>query len=244
MKKYDCVVALGCSFVEGDQIRDVGGKNIGFQYRMSKLLSDKLKCDEISLSRCGGSNERIFRKLYEWVESNTKYKKPLVIIGLTDISRTQLYSNLSNEYTDVHINTMFKNNEIGIDNTLLKPWVDVYMKYFYNEDEEDTKLQRNVLFTDSYLKQRDIDYLIFNSLGDNISNISNQINYLSFGYQDTIDSWQHYLHSKHDAEFGKMDSNITCRTKPPYGKYLCGGHPSPEANIHLTESIYKKIQKL
>jgi hypothetical protein len=278
-EKYDCVVVLGCSFMHGDQIMMEGGKFIGHEYRMSKLLADKLKCDEINLSHSGGSNERIFRELYHWVDSNSKYKNPLIIMGLRGLSRTQLYSNVNERYFDLHIfdfpidNRDAYNTQLhtrsekllgkGVDIKLLENWNMVYGKYFWNEKEEVIKLERNIMFIDSYLKQRNIDYLVLNSIQDNLPNIKNKISYLSFDLDDYIndyefpmndingsimkttpkldDCWYHYLRIQHELEYGNFDSGVTRNPKPPYGKYFCNGHPSADANKHLTEMIYEKI---
>ena len=64
--KYDCILAVGCSFVHGSAIEDENGRPANDQYRFSKILSDKLNLPEINLARPGGSNERIFRKVYEF----------------------------------------------------------------------------------------------------------------------------------------------------------------------------------
>ena len=50
MKKYKYLVVNGCSYVQG-----VGCENAK-EDRFSKLLSDKLQCKEINLSKSGGSN--------------------------------------------------------------------------------------------------------------------------------------------------------------------------------------------
>ena len=43
MSKFDCIVALGCSFVAGSNINDSDGNFVGDKYRASKLLSEHFK---------------------------------------------------------------------------------------------------------------------------------------------------------------------------------------------------------
>ena len=52
MKKYKYLVVNGCSYVQG-----VGCENAK-EDRFSKLLSDKLQCKEINLSKSGGSRRQ------------------------------------------------------------------------------------------------------------------------------------------------------------------------------------------
>ena len=85
MKRYDVVVGVGCSFMNGDAILDKDGKAFkeADRIRPGRYLSKLLNCDEVNIAHTGSSNERIMREIYNWVESNTKYKNPLIMIGLS-----------------------------------------------------------------------------------------------------------------------------------------------------------------
>ena len=78
MKKYKYLVVNGCSFVNGgpmladyefdypestrySELTSGERKHFKMTHRFSKLLSDRLGCEEINLAKQGGSNDRIFR---------------------------------------------------------------------------------------------------------------------------------------------------------------------------------------
>jgi hypothetical protein len=93
---YKYLVANGCSFVNGDGYSDGLLKP---PYRFSTLLSKKLKCKDINLAQSGASNDRIIRTTFDWIENNKdKCKDTLLILGLTDVSRIELYLNELNLY--------------------------------------------------------------------------------------------------------------------------------------------------
>ena len=196
MSYYDCIVAIGCSFVHGATIEDENGNWKGADYRFSKVIADKLNIDEVNLGRPGGSNERITRKLVDWVENNTKYKNPFIVIGLSGLSRTQIYSNASERYWDYHILDHFlakpdasleilktRAEKYFGDSSMwqdLKKWTELYVEYFYNEEKAQHKLQKEVLLADGYLKNKGINYILYNSLPDEIDPIKNKINFMGF----------------------------------------------------------------
>ena len=84
---YDVIVGAGCSFMHGDAIENEDGKFCGDKYTASKVLSDYYNCDVDVIANSGYSNQRILRTIYEWVEKNTKYKKPLFLIGTSGLAR-------------------------------------------------------------------------------------------------------------------------------------------------------------
>lgn len=101
MKKFKYLVVNGCSYSAGanmyeDQtnIKEKTEKN-----RFSKLLSNKLNCQEINLSKPGASNGRIFRTTFDWIQNNKeKVDNTLFVIGITGLTRLDLFSNKSKEF--------------------------------------------------------------------------------------------------------------------------------------------------
>lgn len=272
--KYDSVIAVGCSFVHGSAIEDENGRPANGQYRFSKVLSDRLNVPEINLARAGGSNERIFRKIYQYFESDKTPRKsdnPLLIIGLSGLSRTQIYSNESKTFWDFHILDQY-----GFEGNALKElmsqraekfwgdkgkwkeltdWTDKYVRYFYNEEAARCKLQRELIFLDGYLKNKNIDYVIFNSLSNDIEKIKHKLPYISFDFDKSEkltgdinpleDSWYHYLRYRHYHEVCKDFNIIEHRSSiPPHGKFFCKGHPSSYAHKELADTIYNKLKTL
>ena len=97
----------GCSIVKGSRIQSEPGVWCGDKKRFSKLLSDKLKCEEINISEAGCSNDRIIRTTFDWVENNQdKLNNTLCIIGLTELSRMELWDNTVNDYLQIMPNNL------------------------------------------------------------------------------------------------------------------------------------------
>lgn len=270
--KYDAIVALGCSYINGSNILYEDGSYAGKDYRASKILSKELGIPEINLSWPGGSNERIFREAYNWVIGNSTYKNPLFIIGLTGITRTSVYSVYRDSFFDMHIFDFPKKEKDGylpilnertekllgpgVDSKIFENWVEVSTKYFFDLDATENILQREVMFLDSFLKMRGFNYILFNSINDSIGPIKDKINYFSFdlqnlearhrnsdGYdQEALhDCWYHYLRERH-TEVCEDFNNYSYRSaKPEWGKWFCGGHPSPNANRDLVDKLLKII---
>ena len=114
----------------------------------------------------------------------------------------------------------------------------------YNQEQEDSKLQRNVMMLHYYLKGNNIDYYIFNSLEDSLGDIKDKINYISFKKPE-IDSWYRYLrYEMQEVDNNNFKDSVKYRSpKPPYGRQFCNGHPSPRAQEKLAERIYKELDK-
>jgi hypothetical protein len=122
------------------------------------------------------------------------------------------------------------------------------------------KLCFKILGLSSFLKLNNINHIFLNSIDDHISPIKEKINYLSFNIPennnskfnksdfstiDTIeDCWYHYLRIQHN-EVNENFNDVSYRIPyPPYGKWFCGGHPSPNAHKDLSEKIIKLHNKL
>ena len=264
---YDVVVGVGCSFMNGDRILNNDGKCIGKQFVSGLVLSEKLKCDYVHMSRTGSSNERMFKNIYEWVESNNEtghYEKPLFIIGLSGTARYMFYSEHKEQYFELQparVDSYDDEALTSINEKLtdkvgklkdLRNWLVYYMKWLYNDEQNDLKLQREVMMLHHYLKGNNCDYRILNAIQDSLGDIKDKINYITFQddeYKGT-DTWYQYLRwqMKHidNEEFECMDENGKQKYRnpfPPFGKRFCEGHPSPNANKELFERIYDDLKK-
>jgi len=256
---YDVVVSAGCSFMHGDAIVDEDGKYIGYKYTAGKVLGDYLNCDVNVIAGTGYSNDRILRTIYEWVEGNTKYKRPLFLIGTTATNRIEFYNEESKKYWDLQPQHILDYTKKGLENindkvTLgvgnskeLKNWLVYYMKNIYSEELLHKRLQRNIIWMSEYLKNRNCDYFIHNSLEDGLEEIKSKINYVSFldeNYNGP-DTWVKYLQWQmkniDNEDINKIE--LYRSPKPPHGKRFCLGHPSPNSNKELAERIYKEINK-
>jgi len=261
-KEYDFVIGAGCSYVDGYEIRYEDGSLASEEFRVAKILSEKLCCDTENIAKRGASNERIIRSIYNWVESNETYKNPLLVIGLTGTARYSAWNHISENWIDLHpehINYVENKSDIIFQLTSgmgkpkdLKFWLTYYYKWIYSDEKESQTLQRNIIFLHHYLKYNNCDYVLFNSLQDSLEDIKSRINYLSFNEdytpskKDKIhsgDCWNEYLRwqmENVDGEEYKEQEKYRSFI-PPYGKRFCGGHPSPNAHKELAERIYRRL---
>lgn len=270
--KYDAIVAVGCSYINGSNILYEDDTFAGRDYRVSKILSNELNVPEINLSFPGGSNERIFREAYNWVIGNTTYKNPFFLIGLTGITRTSIFSVYRDAFFDVHIfdfpakekesyNTLLNERTeklLGpdVDSKIFENWIEVSTKYMFDLNAAENILQREVMFLDSFLKMRGINYILFNSINDSIDPIKDKINYFSFNLKNLEvkhknndglnqvalhDCWYHYLRERHTEVCEDFNDYAYRSSKPEWGKWFCGGHPSPGANRDLADKLLKLL---
>tara|TARA_E500000318_G_scaffold111983_1_gene133104 strand:- start:5108 stop:5968 length:861 start_codon:yes stop_codon:yes gene_type:complete len=203
--KYDAIVAVGCSFMHGDNICDINGNFVGNKYRTSKLLSEFFNVPEINLAKSGSSNQRIFRVLNEWIENNSKYINPLIIIGLSGITRFEYFSNFSNRkpltdnFFDYHPLDFDANqykedkNRIEKKNRILGTAYSTreYLKFqkmfvqaFFNIDFLTLQLKSTINYVDGYLSSKNLDFIMFNSI-DNYFDLPNKKNYFNFFDKDS-----------------------------------------------------------
>ena len=262
--KYDCIASFGCSFIYGSAIEDKENNFLGPKYRASKLLADHFGVPEVCYAEPGMGNESIFRSIYKFFKE-TKYENPFIFIGLSGITRKEIYSMSEERFYDLHLfqnwdkhdfevtnitNKLFKKNTDVIE---FKSYVKTWEKYFFHLESEQEKLEWQMLFLDGFLKSKNINYVVFNSLQDNIKNIKNQVKYLSFDVNNDIkfndiskveDCWYHKLRVDHYLNISKDFNDTTPRSGiHPFGRYFCNGHPSPGANEDLLKLILTYIDE-
>lgn len=163
------------------------------------------------------------------------------------------------QYNELLKSRSAKMLSINADPDLLETYAKVRGKFMFNLETEQKRLHQNILLFDAYLEKHNIKRIYFNSVEDNIDLIKDRINYLSFGINKSDepirradfsmiqkkykpeDCWYHFLRKKMKEENTSFDitngEQNTRSNKPPYGKYMCGGHPSPYAN----ELLFNKI---
>ena len=263
---YDVIVRAGCSFMHGDAIENEDGKFCGDKYTASKVLSDYYNCDVDVIANSGYSNGRILRTIYEWVENNTRYKKPLFLIGTSGLARYPIYNEVTKKYWDVNPVAILREKDGGkgyllrgsfIDKITsgvgtideIHQWVTFHMKYVYSDELTRKTLQRNLTMLHYYLKGNNCDYYVLNSIEDGLTDeVKSKLNYVSFidDEYDGIngDNWKGYLGWQTIAVDGDpKGGSVEFRSpKPPYGKRFCNGHPSPNANKELAERLIKIIE--
>jgi|ETNvirenome_6_30_1030629.scaffolds.fasta_scaffold04451_2 hypothetical protein len=262
--KYDCIASFGCSFINGSAIEDIDGNFLGDEYRVSNLLSKHFNIPEVCYAQPGFGNESIFRSIYKFYKE-TKYKNPFILIGLSGITRKEVYSIWQDRFYDLHLfqnwdkhtrelaDLTKKITTENYDAEKFKEYIKTWEKYFFDLNSEQEKLEWQMLFLDGFLKSKNINYVVFNSLENNINNIKNKLQYLSFNVNKEIkfkdlgeieDCWYHKLRIDHYLKISKDFNDTTLRSgSPPFGRYFSKGHPSPGANKDLLKLILTYIDE-
>jgi len=244
MKQYDYFVLGACSFgvkpFDYDNPNRVTFKQlpgeVENEYRFSKLLSDKLGCKEVNLSLGGVSNNYILRVLYNWISENKPIdKKVLMMVGLTELSRFEVFSTLAQQYVmTINPNSLSARvpNIIKrfLELTNLTKWVrerdissyfEIFYKYFYDEVEEIKQLNRKLDMFQSYCEKHNIDVFfcstmlsdvkLYNRNGEVYKNPNfkdfntKDINY--FKFPNDIVSWKEYIQT-YDRNYRMEHPNI------------------------------------
>jgi len=173
MKKFKYLVANGCSFTGGgcmypiednwkSQSDRTDGQN---RNRFSKKLADKLNLKEINIAQGGGSNDRMFRTTFDWIENNKeKVKDTLFVIGLTNILRRDLWSNYKNDYiisSEIHQDISYIARDCNTTEDEVRQWRNFELKYLIDEDEIEKKIIRDCVLFNSLV---DGNMVFFNAL--------------------------------------------------------------------------------
>ena len=201
-------------------------------FRYSKIFADGVGAQDINLAEGGGSNDRAFRKIYEWIQENPKkVKHSLFLIGFTSLHRQDLYFDYEKKRVkysllgDNELNGIYKD----IDSKMLKTWDKVRFKYFYNEDIEREQLVMNAELLQTYIESKNSKINYFYALitpedykwgrapedRDKSHYNDKRLNWYRPGGYDT---WPDYIES--------------CGRTP-------GGHPRKEEHIKLGKDLIK-----
>ena len=221
MNKIKYVVTSGCSFSEGACMSNY--KSDTLKYRFSKILADGLSAQDINLAKSGGSNDRAFRKIYEWIQENPKkIKYTLFLIGFTQLHRKDLYFDCEKKWVNYsglgtyELNDIYKN----VDKKMVKVWNDVEYGYFYNDDIEKEKLFMKADLLQTYVKSLNSNIIYFYAYPSKkmIKALNNPDERLNWYRPGGYDSWPSFISS--------------------YKKYTLD-HPNKEDHIKLGKDLNK-----
>jgi len=222
------LIAAGCSFIEGASMIDKHsyGKNVSIEKstscRMSKLLSTKLNSTEVNLGSSGGSNYRSIRLTYEWIKANkAKVKDSTIVIGLTELFRSEKYSTKTQSYVKWR-NTIFFQNEKNlsiindnphklipssftfhelIEKENLLPSLIEYVKtdltLFCDIKYELDKLEQQLTTLSAYIEKHGGRLVVFSAMMEDSNLQTTDIDFFNF---PTGFSWRNYI-SSYDDDF-------------------------------------------
>ena len=227
MNKYKYIVSCGCSWVEG-----YGTSNK--ENRLSSLISKHYDAIDINLAEGGGSNEMIFRKIFDWIQDNTdKLKDTLFLIGWTESTRFEYWDNIREEYGKIDVSSFTNANREKDNKDEINHW-NFYWKNYFGEKECLKKTNQYIFSLNNIFQNNNCNYLFFNSIGK-LTELTKKYypNQLHM-YDDFIESsWEKFCGGNYqDIKDGEGLSY--------YAKN--DGHPSDKGNRIWFEELIKYIK--
>ena len=214
---------MGCSFVQGSELN---GQLFGHlpqpkvENRFTDVLSEKTNIPFVNEAVGGAGNDKIIRKTFDFVDES-KGRSLLVILGLTEITRNELWSPKKNKYLKLnfpHGRSMFQNKGL----TKMEEYAcwnsyRTYMKKFYTESKWIEKLGRDLKMLESFIKQKNpnSELLLFSSLCRGVNHFEKKLNFVRFNKLG--ETWAQY-NKRH-----KIAKD--------------GGHPNEESNKILADKL-------
>ncbi len=175
MKKYKYVVAAGCSFTLDPPYNNEllhlpkDGKSYG------RLISEYFGSKYYELADNGLSLQGMHRRTLEWCSKNKdKFKDTLIIVGMTGLSRVEIWNNKYNDGGGLHWHTDCRYFQPP--DSLLDQFKDRLMIYwpakqrknyfinFYNENAVFFLAIQSIIGLQSFLKLNNIDHIFFDAL--------------------------------------------------------------------------------
>ena len=229
MKKFKYLLANGCSFTVGSCMYENVETHIDLtekrnKNRFSKKLADKLNLKEINIAQGGGSNDRIFRTTFDWIENNKqKVKDTLFVLGLTNNLRKDLWSNYKNEHivtSEIYQDIKYIARDCNTTEDEVNQWRNFELKYLINEDEIEKDLIRKCLLLNSYVE-------------------GNMIFLNAWRRSDVVHSDLKFLEIKTEKYDG-YNWNDYIASKGPGGYH---GHPTEFHHHEMTHLLYEYINE-
>jgi hypothetical protein len=179
MKKYDLIVGIGCSFMEGggldnpdihkalnglDEIASIDDRE-RFKYKNNFIayLAEKLNCGYVNLAESQSSNDLIFKKIYDYfrfINQATTDTNILFIGQLSMFTRQYVYYDYIKKF--VKLNRGEFSDPPFFGSPEFKPLFDYYKNYLsflYNENNVISNLEKDMELYTVWLKNKKVDCL-------------------------------------------------------------------------------------
>ena len=157
---------IGCSYSEGNGIGEDKGlrpgsdesKKLEAKSRYSAILSDKLGLTEINEAEGGGSNQRIFRKTWNWIAKNPKLlSETLFVIQWSYPVRSEYYNPEIDDKKWNHVD--YVNDKKWTDQ---KFGMNEYLGFKVPDVETSSDITlRYVLSLQSFFKEHKVNFIFF-----------------------------------------------------------------------------------
>jgi hypothetical protein len=240
--KPDFIIFNGCSFTEAGGLSNPNILNLyGYDLTLEKenhkikvelsfanLVAKYFECEYVNLSESGNSNENIFQKVFEYVESNSeklqKYENVHCFIQTTMSSRKTVNykGNVKN------INSFSKNDypyTMGEHYDDLQKWYELYVLNMFDEKFEAKRTKKEIYTIREYLKSKNIKvyFAIYSDIP--LIEILNENDYIKF---EKYNEMMNYICNKKLRICDEVEH--------------ADGHFSPTGHKNIADILIKKIE--
>jgi hypothetical protein len=225
------LITVGCSFTEGQEL-DMPS----FDCYTTKLAK-KLNLEYYNFGLCGASNDYIFRKVFELIESNILTKEDILIIQWTHYNRKELplIHNSKNWYY-YPPNTLIPMSDKkliyemhGVQNEYVNTNLDSDMYMLKYKHENLLKNYTYYFLHNQYQKNTTKNYI--NSLYTYLEHLGyNHLHF--FGWKNCV------IDDITESKFFFLEEN--------FGEFthtIGNAHPNKEGHFNWSEHLYKKIKE-
>lgn len=186
IKDFDMIYAMGCSFIQGSELN---GNNLGnvpqpfVKNRFTEILNEKVGVDFLNDGSGGAGHDKIIRRTFEYFQN--KKSQTLTILGLTEITRNELWSPKKNDWLKLnfpHGKDMFTDKVTTRQAVKCFEVFEMYMKYFYSEEKRIEKLYRDLKMLEAYIKSKNPknEIIYVNSLCELPQDFYENFNFVNF----------------------------------------------------------------
>lgn len=248
MKKYDFLLAFGCSYTDGGGLNSQnfhrylkGNHNYSKSaeplldehleyarlHSYSGYLAKKLDCDFQKFGIGGGSNEWIFQTAFDTLQEYKNKGNILALIQTTHLHRRLIQLPKFNKSINVNQVDNLKAFDLIEDQEALKNYYNLFVAYFYDMNYEFQKVLFQIELFRKYFKDTNIDlgFLIFEKPQNDIDYPTNKNDIIQSGYLDF-------------NKFLKFEK-LTISDLPNFPYY--DTHASPIGNSAIADIIYKQL---
>ena len=260
MKKYNNVITVGCSFSASDKSYLV---NHGETY--GDVVARHYGAKSYNLAKSGGGIDRMCRVVLEWFRKVGSYKDTLIILGITDFGREEIWSNgLSDWYSDGNIlftdenlelkhpsnKHLDKSSDFYIPTVFVDYWsLEERKKYFinfYNDVAQFYKRTNDIIGLQSFLTLNNIDHVFFDALfpidtfwakfSDNMDIGEKELKYKVL-WDDLVSRENWYVHPEYESMVHFLSVHPEMRISEN------NGHPNKKAHKYWGECLLEYINE-
>ena len=261
-KKYKYVITVGCSFSSSDNGVDYL-VNVGETY--GDVVAKHYGAKSYNLAKVGAGIDRMCRVVLEWYRKVGSYKDTLIILGLPDFGREEIWSNgLSDWYSDGNLlftdddvelkhhsnETLDKSSDLYIPNLVIYHWsLEERKKYFlnfYNDVAQFYKRTNDIIGLQSFLTLNNIDHVFFDAFfridtywakfSHNIDIGEKELKYKVL-WDDLVSRENWYVHPEYKSMVHLLEVHPEMRILEN------DGHPGKEAHKYWGECLLEYINE-